>query len=84
MSGYFDCHDEGRSSLLQSFARIARSKMDRDKLMKMAGAVRTGGKGSVRRCGGCRRLLSRSAPDLTRAWVVNAQKEEGGAQDDVH
>jgi hypothetical protein len=25
--------------------------MDRDKLMKMASAVRTGGKGTVRRCG---------------------------------
>lgn len=30
------------------------NRMDRDKLMKMAGAVRTGGKGSVRRCANAR------------------------------
>ncbi len=82
-----------RLALLPPYRHLPRflvghcSTMDRDKLMKMAGAVRTGGKGSVRRCGGWRRgresLLSTAAGGH-RGLPARLQKEEGRAQDDLH
>lgn len=40
-------------------------QMNREKLMKMAGAVRTGGKGSVRRCV----VFEYEAPVILILWV---------------
>jgi hypothetical protein len=58
--------------------------MDRDKLMKMASAVRTGGKGTVRRCGQAICLLAHHTAEAQADPSFWLQKEEGSAQDHIY